>query len=144
MIKLTYRQINSDGFNQALKFLSSQNDFGSFQAAYNVAKLTRKFEKELNQARHSFSAWTKAYIAKNEDGSPKMAENPSGFFPFEIAEGKSDEFSEKVEDFLNTVVTIEVPKLTTEQLGNVRLSPNQISALEPILDSASLEELSQH
>ena len=141
MIKLTYRQINSDGFNKAINYLSSQSDFGSFQAAYNMAKLARKFEKELRQARASFSTWTKDYVAKTEDGTPIMSTDSNGIFPFQIVEGKTEEFSAKVEDFLNTEVTIEVPKLTAEQLGKVSLSPNQILALEPILDSSSLESL---
>ncbi len=144
MIKLTYKELNSEGFNEGLKALMNQKNFATFQATYNVSKIIRKFNKELSQARELFAQWTKEYTAKNEDGTPKMATNPHPLFPFEIVEGKAEEFSKKIDEFMNTEIVIEAMPVKATDLENVHLSPKQILALEPIFDSASLEELSQH
>lgn len=134
MIELTYEQLNSEGFNQGLKQLSQAQGFSTFQAAYNVSRIVRQFHKELAIARELYGKWISEYVVKTEDGKYKVAEegkqNP--FCPWEIKEDKLNEFKEKMADFLKTKVQLESNLISPEELGTVKLSPQQILVLGPI------------
>jgi len=140
VIKLNYKTLNSEGFNQALGQLSAQNGFASFDATYNVAKLTKHFGEELKLARELYSKWTEKFLVKGEDGKFKMATKPHPLCPWEIKEGMEEEFNKAMEDFLKTEVTLSAKPLSIHDLGQVRLSPQQVLALEPIFDPSAFEK----
>lgn len=140
MINLSYKVINSESFNQALSYLAQQQGFSNFQAAYNVARIVRQFKKEVTTAREIYQKWADEYFVKNEKSGYETAENPSAICPFKIKDGKEQEFEQKMADFLKTEVEIKSSLLSPGDMGGVKLSPQQILALEPILDSSFFEE----
>lgn len=137
MITLSYKQLNSESFNQALGQLAHQTGFSNFQASYNVAKLTRQFHEELKIAREEYSKWTDAFVVKGEDGKPLMSEKPHPLCPWKIAEGKEEEFEKKMNEFLSHQITLKARPLHIHDLGNIQLSPQQVLALEPIFDPSA-------
>lgn len=145
MIKLSYKTLNSESFNQAIGLLASQNAFATFDATYNVAKITKKFHQELTMARELYSKWTEKFFEKDEAGKFKMAEKPHPLTPWKIKDGMEEEFNKAMEDFLKTEITIAAKPLAIHDLGGVKLSPQQIIALEPIFDPSAFEkEASTH
>lgn len=146
VIKLNYKTLNSEGFNQALAQLSAQNGFASFDATYNVAKIAKQFGEELKHARELYGKWTEKFLVKGEDGKFKPAQKPHPLCPWEIKEGMEEEFNKAMEDFLKTEVTLNAKPLGINELGSIRLSPHQVLALEPIFDPSAFEksEVSAH
>jgi len=136
-IKLDYKTLNSEQFNHALAVLSNQTGFSNFTAAYNVAKIAKQFGEELKLARELYSKWSDEFVVKDESGKPKMAEKPHPLCPWEIKEGMITKFDEEMQKFLNTQVVISAKPLSIQDLGQIRLSPAQVLALEPIFDPSA-------
>jgi len=133
-IKLNYGQLNSADFNQALTLLSAQQGFSSMQSAYNVARIVRQFQKELKIAREMYNDFVNDFTVKDETGKPKVAATPQPFCPWEIIPEKMEEFNKKVEDFLKVEVELASSPVALADLGSVKLSPQHLMTLEPILD----------
>lgn len=146
MIKLNYKTLNSESFNQALANLSSQSGFSDFQAAYNVAKITKAFAEEIKTARELYAKWTEEFIVKDENGKPKKATTPHALCPWEIKEDKLEEFNKAMDDFMKTEVTLPARPLKIQDLGQIRLAPAQVLSLEPIFDPSAFAapEVSAH
>lgn len=148
MIKITFKELNSQAFNQALKYLSSQNGFSNFQEAYNMTKIVRQYHEQQKIAHEMFLKFAKDYCEVDEKGNlviapPEAPKHP--FCPWAFKEGKQAEFDEKITEFFKTEATIEARALKPEALGNIDLSPNQIITLEPIFSVAEQQqEPSQH
>jgi len=133
-IKLTYSDLNSEGFADALGELANQKGFATFPAAYNIAKIYRKFNNEMKLAREAYFDWSKDYFVKDDEGKFKAASTPSALTPWEIKEDKVEEFHKKMSDFLSTKITIHADPIKIEDLGTVKMSPKQIVSLESIID----------
>ena len=146
VIKLNYKTLNSEGFNQALASLANQNEYVSAEAAHNVARLTRQFAAELKRARELYAEWTKPFLVVDETGRYKLAEKKHPLCPWEIQAGKEDEFNHGMDKFLNTEIAIIAKPLTLQDLGNIKLTPVQMLNLEPIFDPSvfSQPEVSAH
>ena len=144
MIKMTYKTLNSASFNQTLDFLSAQSNFANFNVVYNIAKLSKKIKDELNLARELYNKATDSLLVKDEKGAPVMAKTPNPFTPFEIIEGKTEEFGKCMEDFLAKEIAIEGRHLQIAEMGAVKLSPNQLLALEPIFDPSTFGSAPTH
>lgn len=146
VIKLNYKTLNSEGFNQALAALANQNEFASLDVSHNVARLTRQFAAELKRARELYAEWTKPFLVIDEVGKYKLAEKKHPLCPWEIQAGKEDEFNQCMDKFLNTEVALIAKPLTIHDLGTIKLTPVQVLNLEPIFDPAafSQQEVSAH
>jgi hypothetical protein len=136
MIKFTFKELNSMVFNNALDELVKQPTLANFKATYNVARIKRQLSNEMQTAKELYIKLSNDYHAKDEKGEFIPTEIPNPHSPFKIVEGKEEEFSQKMEDFLSTEVTLESYPVTEADLVNVKLSPQQLMALEPILDPA--------
>jgi hypothetical protein len=145
MIKLSYKILNSNEFNKALYSLSAQNGFANFQEAYNMTKIVRQFQSEQKIAHELFQTLAKEYCEVDEKGDFVKGEKPHPICPWKIKEGKETEFEAKLEDFLNTEVSLAANPVKTESLTKVALSPNQIITLEPIFAASEPQPVpSQH
>jgi hypothetical protein len=140
MIPLNYLILNSQAFNTALASLAGQKGFKDFKTTYNVAKIQRSVAKNINQAKNEYASWIKDFAVLDEAGKPKLAANPTPICPWEIKEEKKEEFYKKVEAFLITKVEINVPPITMESLGDVKLAPNDLLALQPIFDPSAFDD----
>lgn len=141
-ISLDFKILNSAAFNEAMQMLSARNDFSDFQAAYNVAKIKKAVDAELKTAREMFAKWTEEFFEKDENGQNKFAEKPGAVTPFQVKEGMQEQFDAQMEKFLATEVKILASAVKRADLGRIVLSPNQVVALEPILDLSSFEPVS--
>lgn len=140
VIKINYKTLNSEGFNQALATLASQTGFSSFDATYNVAKIAKQFGEELKMARELYAKWTKPFLVTDEAGNFKRAEKPHPLCPWEVQEGKMEDFNKAMDDFLKTEVTIQAKPLAVHDLGQIRLAPTQVLNLEPIFDPSAFSQ----
>jgi len=140
MLKINYKLLNSDIFNKELSELTKKSGFSNFKASYNVAKIARKFTKELGMARGAYADWIKEYLVKEEDGKFKLSEPPNQYTPYQIQDGKEEEVAKKVEDFFATELEIEAAPITLDDLGSIQLTPHQILVLEPIFDPSSFAQ----
>lgn len=143
-IHITYKNLNNAELQQALGFLGQQTQFANFQAGYNVARILRQFHKETKTAQEMYKQWSNDFFVKDEKGAPMPANPPTNpLTPFQLLEGKEEEFKKKMEEFLEVKVEIKSHPLKVEDMGQVRLSPAMIVALEPMFEAGSLEPVSQ-
>jgi hypothetical protein len=133
MIKLSYKLMNNEGFNEALATLSSSKGFADVRTAYNVGKIAKKYSEALQVARRVYTEKSEKFLVKDDTGAFVQAETPNGLCPFQIKEGMKEEFEAMMADFMQTEIAIEVFPLELESLGDVKLSPLQVLALEPLL-----------
>lgn len=128
MIKLKYSSLNSQEFRQALQELSKSKEFPNFQVAYNVAKIFRKYNNEFKTLNTLYFDLAKDCAEKDEKGEVIM-EGPG----WKINPAKKEIFQSKFNDLMNVEVEIEAHPVKVDDLQNVKLSPEQITALEPII-----------
>lgn len=134
-IKVKYSDINNSAFNQALIKLSKETGFTNFKASYNVARILRQITSEINIARELHGNWSKEYFLKDEEG--KFVPEPKSQFMFKIQPEKEQEFYTKWKDFLATEVEIKSDVIKLDDLGNVKISPEDIVALTPIMEASA-------
>lgn len=145
VIKLKYKQLNSDGFNKALAVLASQNGFSNFDAVYNVAKLFKHVQEEIKIGREGYLKWIDPLIVKDEKGEPVKADPPHPLCMWEIKPDRVAEFNTTIEEFLEKEISLNIPFLKTKDLGSIKLSPAQLLELAPIFDpSVFVPEVSEY
>jgi len=142
-IKLTYQQLNSEGMNHALMTLANQNGYASVKAAYNVMRIKKQFDKALKEARELYNKLTDEFLVKDESGKPVPATTPNAYSPYEIIPARLDEFNKKIEEFLQMDVEIQSYPVKADELGSVKLSPQQMIALDNILDVTAFEPVAE-
>ena len=140
MLKLNYKTINSRQFGEAIEQLAAHDGYPSFDSTYNILKITREFNKEINQARELFVKWVDQFVEKDEAGNKIWAKNPNPYCPWEIMPDKQESFAKGLQEFLNTEITILAKPLTKSDVESVGLSPKVLLALEPIFDLSSFEQ----
>jgi hypothetical protein len=137
--------LNSEQFTKSLVELAGSKGFVDFEASANVAEITNAFGEELQKARAKYKEVTEDLLVKSDDGKFKPATTPHPTCPWEIKEGMEDTFTQTMDTFLATEVTLPGKLIKPSDLGTVQLAPAQILALEPILDfSLSKQESSAH
>lgn len=145
MIKLKYKQLNSEGFNKALLILVSQNGFSNFDAVYNVAKLFKHVQEELKIGREEYVKWIDPLIVKNEKGEPVVSDSPHPLCRWKIKDEKLSEFNTSIDEFLEKEISLNIPFLKIKDIGSIKLSPSQLLELAPIFDpSAFVPEVSEY
>lgn len=126
MMELTWAQIRNPGFQQAIAKL--MNADLPFKTAYHVGRIGDRVRTEMNSSQEWFVKLVKKYADVNEaDGT------------FKVKDENLDKWLEEIKTFEATKFNVEKSKVLIAQLESVRLTPNEIIALEPIL--AGLEVL---
>lgn len=134
-IKLTYAQLNEPALFQSLNALAAEKDFPEFKTAYSVSKLVRRIRNELRVAAEHHKEIIMPFVEKDEAGKAKTDERGG----VTIAPEKKAEWDEKLQQFLDHEVEFDVDPIKVTELGAIKLSPNDILALEPIFDKSSLQ-----
>ena len=131
MITLTFGQIRKRSFATGLAKLYSHDGFTS-KDAYTVGKLITKlkqFEKECQEVGMKL---TRKYARKNEDGTLYCPEgHPPG--SFEVPEENVEAYKKEAEDLDSLEKKLEYRQLRLAAVEGARLSPDEITALEPLL-----------
>jgi len=134
MVKVKFRHLNDNNFSAVLAKLANETSWTSFQQAYNVSKLLRRIHKELGLARETHIKMLEQYAIKDEEGKYLAEPETPGGLPYKISDEKKDEYEKKMQEFLETEVEIDCQPIDTEELNNIKLTPVEITTIEPILN----------
>jgi hypothetical protein len=131
MIKLKYKNIQDNLFNQAIAKLAGHT-FRDFRFNYNVAKFVRKFQIHVNDAQEEFLSLVKQYAILDEHGDFVPENNIPGTYT--IKPEKVEEWKLARADFDSTEFEIPCHKMRIDQLEGAPLSAMDILAIEDLLD----------
>ena len=132
MIKLTYRHLISTIIQQSLQRLGKMTAFDTM-TAFRIHKILESVVKERLTVLKKYDELSR-FAAKDMDGQIQRQENGE----FIVPEEKIPAYDEALETLFNTEFTIPQHMLGLDQLTKVQFSPQEISALEPLIDG--LEE----
>jgi hypothetical protein len=136
MFKISYKDLRSDGFRNAMTKLATCGEYKDFKLTYNLKIMAKEIEKALIQSQKEWLDIASGLIAKGEDGRFKIEKND-----FVWKEGIDKDFAVKVvEDFGAKEVEIDRFKLDPETLMAAKLSPADLSHLEPLLTVPVLDD----
>lgn len=93
-------------------------------AGYKLSVFFKKVNPEL-------TAWETARKELIEElGTKKLDEDGKETDKYEFAEDKVKEFNDKIEELLNQEVNIEIPEITIADLGDIKIEPKYLMALD--------------
>ena len=75
------------------------------------------------------------YVKKDEEGNPVIHDGI-----YETIPETQSELAGKLGEFFSTKISIEVSKLTLEEISKIDLTPRQIEFLFPIIDDSEEDE----
>ena len=122
-MKVTYRLFNSNDFNSGIKKLATHAEFKNFKTIYKVAKIVKGFNEELP----TYNEVRQKIISKHGE----LQEDNKSYI---IKEPNREGYDKEISEFLDTEFEINQPKLDDKELITVLLTPNEVMALEPILN----------
>lgn len=142
-IVLKNSDLNNFTFQQTFNKLKTM-PFGT-KTAYKISYIGNHIDKYVKQGREVFQTIAKKFAQLDEKGNlvPETQErtNPEtgeaeqfpipGSFLFKDDESK-EAFMKEQEEFMNIEHVIPKHKLSVDELGDSKLSANDISALEPL------------
>lgn len=135
--EIDYKTLRGPGFRAAMRKLCNHDGFGDVKTAYNVSRIGSLLEQEMKTADKLFIDIAKKYVMPGaKDGTLKQTD---GKWEFKSKELEA-EFEEKFHEFHDHVVTIERHQVKLSALSKLNLSPNDILALEPVLED-DMEEV---
>lgn len=132
MFKITYKELRSPQFSQSLTKLASCTELAP-KVAYNIARTAAVLGRELTTSQKKWIAASKP-LFKLDDAGSFMPNATKEFFVLNEGVDEGDA-KEKVEEFLNHEVLVERFKLKVEDLAPAKLSPQDLIALEPLLEA---------
>lgn len=109
------------------------------KTSYNVKKIWEGLEKNFKLLSATYLDALKTYCELDEKGNVLYDQNGD----FKIKEGLQDSWIAKVEEIMSQKFTIEkvkkIPMTAIIENQNLRLSSQDIEALEPLLDGLDME-----
>ncbi len=120
MIELKWENIRGQDFQQGLEKLAHTNL--PFKVGYHIGRIKAKVVSEANLAQEEFVKLVKKYGELDEATGQ-----------FKIKDENKELWTKEATDFSATKFTIEKHRVNIADLGEAKLSPNEIMALEPIL-----------
>lgn len=133
MISLSYKQIRNANFSAALIKLGNHSGFNGKQA-YHIGRIVDKalsFEKQCVQEENKIHI---KYAKKNEDGT---IFTPEGRKPgyYEIPEENVENHNAEVDELMKESVQIDKNKIRLSDLDHTGLTPAQMVAIEPLIET---------
>ena len=128
-ITLKFKEIRNPSFIGAYRKLLACDDYPTVKATYNVSRLSDLIDQELKAAEKIFQDLVKKHAKKDDSGKVEMKEGQ-----FEIPDEEMENWERSLEDFGGHEVTLKRHKIKLDDLANVKLNPQDLKALEPILD----------
>ena len=98
--------------------------------AFSIAKLLKGAEQEIQQFNDTRMKIITKYGEKDENNELKTDEKGN----CKIAPESIDEFSNELNDLLQTTVEINANKLRMEDLEDLEFTPNEMVILEPFIE----------
>lgn len=133
-IKLTNADLNNFNFQQGLSRLKTMSF--TTKTAYKISYIVEHVNRHVAQGRDVFSSIAKKFakLDENDNLIPEVDENENpipGSFVF-LNDEAQESFIKEQDEFMNIEHVIPKHKLTTDELGDTKFSPNDISALAPL------------
>lgn len=151
MFKLSLKEINGmlpGGLKELREYTFSA------KVAYTIGKMCQVVEKAMRDGKEGHNAILKKYVELDEKGEvksvpPEPALDPNGKpmltpkgepmmtppKPWKFLDGKEPEYRKEVDAWLaETFVEVNTRKLTLDDFGDTKLTPECIEALEPVLE----------
>lgn len=127
-MELEYGHLYNPQIKKSLQAITTAKLHGQFLS--HVMKFVRQYEKHFEELKKKYTALAKEYADLDEHGDLKIDEKGN----FNITKGKEAEWMKASTDLLNTKFSIR--KLSYQDLidAGVKLSPQEVMDLEPILD----------
>jgi len=116
----------SNKFQSALQRLSSEPL--AIAASFRIKKIMRKVAEELKDFDESKQILITNYSVKNEDGTPKVLDNGS----VTLDPTSESEWKPQLTKLLE--IEVELPKLKASELGEIKLSAQDLASLEEIIE----------
>ncbi len=128
MLKITYAQASGFLFQQAIQKMGAAPTNG--QAAYRINKILAPIKAARERIAVEYKKDIVAeYAKKDADGKFDEAN-------FQPDESKLEEFQKAQDAFGLREIDVPRPKLSLSDVKDVKLSADELAALEPILDDA--------
>ena len=137
-MKLTYKDLNDQSLNMAMQKLGSTPL--TPKVAYNISRIQNKLQSELVTLRELFTKLVKKYSELDEKGNVKQ---PGGPGSFQIKPDCMDAWNKEHAELMDIEFDLEpyrCKKIKISDITEVKLSPYEISALEPMLTELELLE----
>lgn len=129
---ITYRKLMTTGFTQAMSKVAQYPGYKSTKQAYDVGKVIRLLQQEIEVAQDLWSKKVEQYAEKDEDGQVLCPEGqPPG--SFKIPDDKEEEFQQVFEEFHDTEITVETHALPLSMLDGVGLTPGELMLIDDVL-----------
>lgn len=123
--ELTYKDIANPHFLAAMKKVVNSETWKDPKKAYNAARIGTLLDSELKtfaDLRQKLVTKARSYVPANDDA------------PTDDDKAKLEEIQAEQEKFLEVSFKLERHKIHLDDLADVKLSPNELLALEPLLD----------
>ena len=129
MIKMTYKQIGSFEFSQAMAKI--ENTPTTTIKASHIRQIAKRIKagKDLIHESYKTDIMDK-FGKKSEDGKTLIAEGQPG--GFEMAEGKDEEFNKAFLEFEAREIEVDWRPLNPDTLSDIKLSAREIELLGPL------------
>lgn len=137
MIKVTYNNLNNPVLPEVMQKLSGCSDL-MFGVSYNIRRIAAKLKTETNELKSCGQDIFKKYIQFEENGQPKVMDGK-----LVVKEGMEfKDFEAEMEKLMLTEFEINRQPLCVSDLSCVKLSPNDLGAIEFLLaDEAEVVNL---
>lgn len=103
----------------------------SMKTAYNLARLAKAIDNELQFYREKLQAIIAEYGEKDEEGNPIMTEDGEGI---KLRAGCEDVCFTAMRELQDIDINLPDIKFTIEDFGNIELSPAETAAIFPFIE----------
>lgn len=101
----------------------------SMKVSYNIARLAKAIEQELEFYREKFSAIVQEYSDKDENGNPIPTDDGG----IKIKPGFEHECYHAIDELQNLDVELPDVKFSIEDFGNVEIEPITVNLIIPFI-----------
>ena len=135
MIKLTYGQMDSEVFWQAIGVLTSSVDM-PISTALNMIEIHKALGAERETASVIIGKITDKYSEKDGNGKPKLIEEDVDGVTrhrVPVIEGMREEYAKDMKEFFDTEFTIGMSPLKVSDLEGVKMTPQMVHSLRALI-----------
>lgn len=142
MVTLTYKHLFNDNFLIACHALEKTR-FRDFKSPKNTLKILKAIAAESETAKSVFKTQFDPLFKKDEGGNcipVRIEKDKNGriinkgevFSPFEVVEGKEEEYKQKFKEFGDTEFTVDAEKIDGDMILEVTMTPVMVGVLEDL------------
>lgn len=130
MFKLTCKELRNDHFRMTMVKLANCDEYEDYKVVYNIMRMAKSLEKELARTQREWVTLAAKYVQIDEKGKFKTDESGELVWNegIDVAAAKA-----AIEAFGDTVIEINRFKLKLSDIAPAKLSPAELSTIEPLL-----------